>query len=435
MARNEKVFVAFVASPSDVEDERNKLEEVVQELNSTWGRNLSARLELIRWETHSYPGADQDAQAVINQQIGNEYDIFIGIMWGRFGSPTERAASGTEEEFHRVWQRHQDGSDVKIMFYFKDAPIAPSKLDPKQLAKIQSFKSKIGDEGVFHWSFQTLESFEGLLRVHLSRQLQAFQTTGDAGAKETLVARTDDAARPSEDDVGILDLKTTGAAGAKETLVARTDDAARPSEDDVGILDLMEVLDERFRTVAEIITRIGSATDDLATRMNQRTGEITKAIAGAEGGLSHSEAKKLVNTAADDMNRYVTRADAEIPILRETFRDGVRALGKVATLAADFNQGDLSKVKEDREIVTSLEILLANALEVILAFRHSIHSFPRMTTMLNKAKRKTLETLDELLQVFEDGRRDIKETGKVLDGILGEESRIPNRASSANVSQ
>ena len=403
MARNEKVFVAFVASPSDVEDERNKLEEVVQELNSTWGRNLSARLELIRWETHSYPGADQDAQAVINQQIGNEYDIFIGIMWGRFGSPTERAASGTEEEFHRVWQRHQDGSDVKIMFYFKDAPIAPSKLDPKQLAKIQSFKSKIGDEGVFHWSFQTLESFEGLLRVHLSRQLQAFQTTGDAGAKETLVARTDD--------------------------------AARPSEDDVGILDLMEVLDERFRTVAEIITRIGSATDDLATRMNQRTGEITKAIAGAEGGLSHSEAKKLVNTAADDMNRYVTRADAEIPILRETFRDGVRALGKVATLAADFNQGDLSKVKEDREIVTSLEILLANALEVILAFRHSIHSFPRMTTMLNKAKRKTLETLDELLQVFEDGRRDIKETGKVLDGILGEESRIPNRASSANVSQ
>ena len=397
MARNEKVFVAFVASPSDVEDERNKLEEVVKELNSTWGRNLSACLELIRWETHSYPGADQDAQAVINQQIGNEYDIFIGIMWGRFGSPTERAASGTEEEFHRVWQRHQDGSDVKIMFYFKDAPIAPSKLDPKQLAKIQSFKSKIGDEGVFHWSFQTLESFEGLLRVHLSRQLQAFQTTGDAGAKETLVARTDD--------------------------------AARPSEDDVGILDLMEVLDERFRTVAEIITRISSATDDLATRMNQRTGEITKAIAGAEDGLSHSEAKKLVNTAADDMNRYVTRADAEIPILRETFRDGVRALGKVATLAADFNQGDLSKVKEDREIVTSLEISLANALEVILAFRHSIHSVPRMTTMLNKAKRKTLETLDELLQVFEDGRRDIKETGKVLDGILGEESRIPNRAS------
>ena len=404
MARNEKVFVAFVASPSDVEDERNKLEEVVQELNSTWSRNLSARLELIRWETHSYPGADQDAQAVINQQIGNEYDIFIGIMWGRFGSPTESAASGTEEEFHRVWQRHQDGSDVKIMFYFKDAPIAPSKLDPKQLDKIQSFKLKIGAEGVFHWSFRTLESFEGLLRVHLSRQLQAFQTTGDAGAKETLVARTDDA-------------------------------AARPSEDDVGILDLMEVLDERFRTVAEIITRISSATDDLATRINQRTGEITKAIAGAEGGLSHSEAKKLVNTAADDMNRYVTRADAEIPILRETFRDGVRALGKVATLAADFNQGDLSKVKEDREIVTSLEILLANALEAILAFRHSIHSFPRMTTMLNKAKRKTLETLDELLQVFEDGRRDIKETGKVLDGILGEESRIPNRASSANVSQ
>jgi hypothetical protein len=41
--------------------------------------------------------------------------------------------------------------------------------------------------------------------------------------------------------------------------------------------------------------------------------------------------------------------------------------------------------------------------------------------MLNKAKRTTLELLDELIQVFENSKRDATEAGKVLDAILGEE--------------
>lgn len=389
MVRIETLVVAFVASPSDVEDERNKLEEVVRELNLIWSKKIGMRLELIRWETHAYPGVGQDAQDVINRQIGEEYDIFIGIMWGRFGSPTERAESGTEEEFYRAWQRHEAGSNVRIMFYFKDAPVAPSKLDPEQLAKIQSFKSKIGKQGVFHWSFQTVEEFEGLLRMHLARQIQAFQGTGDAKANATLAPRTAD--------------------------------DARPSEDDAGILDLMEVFEECFQVVIEIVTRINSATEDLGTRMNQRTDEITAAVGGAESGLSRSEAKTLINKAADDLNRYVTRAGAEIPILREALRDGIHALGKAATLAADLDQDNLSKVKVGREAMTTLETVLDGAHESTSRFRHGIHSLPRMTTMLNKAKRATLEILDELLQALEDGRRDATEAGKVLDGILGEE--------------
>jgi hypothetical protein len=385
MVRNQAVVVAFVASPSDLEDERNKLEEVVRELNLTWSKTLGARLELIRWETHAYPGVGQDAQEVVNRQIGDEYDIFIGLMWGRFGSSTERAGSGTEEEFNRAWERHEAGSDVRIMFYFKDAPIAPSKLDPEQLAKLQSFRSKIGDEGVFHWSFQAVEEFEGLLRMHLARQMQSFQGAGDAKSRVNLAAGT-------------------------------ATDAAR-SEDDAGILDLMGVFEERFQTVNEIVTRIGSATEDLGARMNQRTAEID----GATGDLSRSEAKRLVNKAADDMNGYVTRAGAEIPILREALRDGIYALGKAATLAADLDQGDLSQVREGRKAVTTLETALDGAHESLSTFRHTIHSLPRMTTMLNKAKAKTLEILDELLQALDDGRRDATEAGKVLDGVLGEE--------------
>jgi hypothetical protein len=87
MPRTETILRVFVASPSDVIEERQLLEEVVKELNLTWSKNLGIRLELVKWETHAFPGIGDDPQAVINTEIGDDYDIFIGIMWTRFGSP------------------------------------------------------------------------------------------------------------------------------------------------------------------------------------------------------------------------------------------------------------------------------------------------------------------------------------------------------------
>lgn len=148
MPRDERVVVVLVASPSDLEPERNRLEEVIRELNLTWSQTLLLRLELVRWETHGYPGIGQDAQDVLNQELTDAPDIFIGLMWGRYGTPTGRAGSGTEEEFARALTRYRDDpSSVRIMFYFKDAPLSPSEIDPAQLAQVQEFQSSLGNEG------------------------------------------------------------------------------------------------------------------------------------------------------------------------------------------------------------------------------------------------------------------------------------------------
>jgi len=144
MAKTQTILQVFVASPRDVVDERKILEDVISEFNLTWSDTNKIRLELLKWETHAHPGFGEDAQDAINRQIGNEYDIFIGIMWGLFGSPTNRAESGTEEEYEKAYARLAESpGSVQIMFYFKDAGISPSKLDPEQLAKVQAFKRRI----------------------------------------------------------------------------------------------------------------------------------------------------------------------------------------------------------------------------------------------------------------------------------------------------
>ena len=168
MPKTETILKVFVASPSDVTEERRLLEEVIQELNIIWSDTLDIRLDLIRWETHSAPGFGDDVQDVINKQISNSYDIFIGLMWTRFGTPTKRADSGTAEEFKRAYARHkQDPGSVEIMFYFKNTPISPSDIDPDQLRDVLEFKSHLGDLGGLYSQFDSTDEFQNSVRVHL----------------------------------------------------------------------------------------------------------------------------------------------------------------------------------------------------------------------------------------------------------------------------
>jgi hypothetical protein len=178
MSRQETILQVFVASPSDVAEERAALEDVVRELNATWSRTLRCRLELVRWETHAVPGIGEGPQDVVNRTVPQDYDIFIGMLWAHFGTPTDRAESGTEEEFGAAFAKYTNApNSVDIMFYFKDEPIAPSRLDPEQLRKIHAFRTRLAGLGLLG-SFNTVEDFQNLVRVHLSRLAQKWATAG-----------------------------------------------------------------------------------------------------------------------------------------------------------------------------------------------------------------------------------------------------------------
>ena len=48
-----------------------------------------------------------------------EYDLFIGLMWRRLGTPTPRAISGTVEEFELAVKAHEQVGKPDIWFYFR----------------------------------------------------------------------------------------------------------------------------------------------------------------------------------------------------------------------------------------------------------------------------------------------------------------------------
>ena len=127
------------------------MQGVVNEMN----RILDALLpddgicvELLRWETNVAPRISDGPQPVVNEQI-ESYDIFLGLLAKRFGTPTPVAGSGTEEEFrraHNTWRKH---GTPWIVFYFNTGFEPPQGADEHaQLDKVKAFRAELGTKGI-----------------------------------------------------------------------------------------------------------------------------------------------------------------------------------------------------------------------------------------------------------------------------------------------
>ncbi len=169
MPRQPKLLRIFVASPSDVAEERTRLESIVDEINKTISSSSGTQLELVKRETDVVPGIGAYPQDVINQQVGDNIDIFIGILWKKFGTPTTVALSGTEEEFNRAYEKHtMNPGSIRIMFYFNESPINPYDIDSEQFELVKGFRNNLGGKGILWDTYRDLNEFEKKLRMHLN---------------------------------------------------------------------------------------------------------------------------------------------------------------------------------------------------------------------------------------------------------------------------
>ena len=161
----------FVGSPGDVAEERKIVSQTVDDLNVSLASWRGIVLELKRWETHVWPGFGKDAQDVINERVG-QYDIFVGIFWNRFGTPTGRSSSGTAEEFERAYNMWKTHKRPALMLYFRRSPVDLSSLEEiQQKQQLLEFKQSLQRLGALFREYSDLDEFRRLLLVHLTQEL------------------------------------------------------------------------------------------------------------------------------------------------------------------------------------------------------------------------------------------------------------------------
>lgn len=163
----------FIASPGDTMEERNICEEVFEDINSGLGKILGFRLSSLRWENDIYSGVGEYGQQVINKQIDGNYDLFIGIMKTRFGTPTPQAGSGTEEEFDIAYEKWENGEIDEIFFFFGNPSVSFYEIDDAQRQKVVDFRKRVGEQGVLHMEYVDTEDFKEKLKKTLVNYFNA----------------------------------------------------------------------------------------------------------------------------------------------------------------------------------------------------------------------------------------------------------------------
>ena len=162
-----KAIRVFLSSPGNLKEDRELVKEIVSQINIDRGRKDGFYIDLIMWETHTRPSIGNYAQEVINSQIPDDIDIFIGLMGHHFGTPTKDYNSGTEEEFRIAYNRWTKTASPDIMFYFSNFANTLRGINATQLALVQKFKQEISDLGILYSTYSELSEFGYSIRNNL----------------------------------------------------------------------------------------------------------------------------------------------------------------------------------------------------------------------------------------------------------------------------
>ena len=393
MARKDIVLSIFIASPGDVDEERESLEEAIKVFNQTsWSRHLGIRFELFRG-IDAIPGLGKEGpQSVINSQIP-DYDLFIGIMWHRFGTPTKNAGSGTEEEFLNAKKRYDENPDsVHVMFYFKDTPppVPLSQIDTAQIKRVQKFKSNLGKHALYR-EFQKPEDFKDIISIHLLQFAEKWKANSD-------------------------ELQSASTSVEKKTISSKylLNDS---DEEEKGFLDLVEESEVEFSVLGEITDRIVEATENISNRMRERESEMKSFSVGPDS-KNLKVAKRLMAKAAADMDDYTHRIESETPLFGQRLNSGINLLIEAAQQSIEFdtNNQDTEQIN-DRQINKILSVLESTEGE-LKKFRNSAASLPRLTTKLNRSKRAMVNAIQQLIDSIHSAKIKIKEADIALNLFL-----------------
>lgn len=180
--KNFKKMRVFVASPGDVSAERARLTSVIEALNRGLADHFGLILEIKDWH-EVVPNMGRAEEIILKDIPVESWDIFIGILWCRFGTPTgaidpatkDTYLSGTEEEFRLAYQswKNNDGKPRILFYRCVRPPTTMIGFDFSQAERVKEFFDQFdatrGNSPGLYRTFDTPDDFERMVRQNLEK--------------------------------------------------------------------------------------------------------------------------------------------------------------------------------------------------------------------------------------------------------------------------
>lgn len=165
------VIQVMIASPGDVDQQRDILSGLFLEWNAIHSRRKRAILMPAKWETSSSPSMTDRAQAIINSEVLADSDLLVGVFGNRLGTPTGEAPSGTVEEIER-----HCALGKPAMLYFSAMDL-PRNADLDQFKSLQAFREKCLSTGYCE-TYTSISDFTDKVRRHIALKVEGDEYLG-----------------------------------------------------------------------------------------------------------------------------------------------------------------------------------------------------------------------------------------------------------------
>lgn len=162
MPKSVTQYDLLISCPGDITDEIDIINNAVDKFNQQFSDVLNISIRSRHWSKSSYAQSGGKPQDILNAQFVNDCDAAVAIFWTRFGTPTDKFGSGTEEEIENMLSAKK-----QVFMYFSTKAIDPSKVDSDEYKKVQQFKERYKNKGLYY-EYGSSEEFEKLFFAHLT---------------------------------------------------------------------------------------------------------------------------------------------------------------------------------------------------------------------------------------------------------------------------
>lgn len=369
MARDAKIVDVFLSSPNDVNEERLLVVSAAREWNSLHSRKRSVHLNILTWEDAVAPAVENRSQEAINKQIGNDYDVYLGVMWSRFGSATGASDSGTVEEYELALSRYRGGENLRLAMLFKTSDIPTSVLDGSQYSKVQGFKKIYSDNGGFYREFDTPDQLRFILYRLFDQISDGFSP--DSAAHDCTQAHlsprlVDSAATP----------------------VSTTEVSEEETDEELGLFEAHQLLTEASAQQASFLE--GWST--LMSENTQLTGRISEEFESLArvGNIDPARINARMKESADSLDRISNYIDNGLPRYIEINDEIARLIQASISISRDFDD-DTASTKWRNDTLELINNIRSNCAQTD-SLNEALRGIPRLSGVFNKARNRMLRS-------------------------------------------
>lgn len=178
MPSNVTVYDLLISCPGDVMEAVTIIEAVVDGFNQKYNTTLNLGIRTKYWKKSAYPQSGGKPQDLLNEQFVKNCDLAVAVFKTRFGTPTDKYGSGSEEEIEIMLNAGR-----QVFLYFDDSPISPSDIDAAQYQKVKDFENKYKSRGIY-FSFKSLEEFRNLFDAHITQHFLTLKRLNEITSKQ-----------------------------------------------------------------------------------------------------------------------------------------------------------------------------------------------------------------------------------------------------------